>query len=244
MLHELAATQMEHELREDREFGREAERVGVVGTVLRELRAEPNQRAVDPPQNVRHGLSLSASRRSYLFQQALRGQSRDNHSGALLIERGGHGLHVREVHVPASADGGHAAAQPAVGVRVRGHQLQTATAVLNGRLLAVAHFEVERQRRRGVDAAQIPRVRAALCLSILSLFHCYLADFQLAHAGTRLLERHARTDAPAHLELLRRLQLDRRAEPHHQRPRVYPSLPPRNAHRPRDTRPDTPGTRG
>lgn len=168
MLHELAATQMEHELREDRELGREAERVGVVGTVLRELRAEPNQRAIDPAQNVRHGLSLSASRRSYLLQQALRGQSRDNHSGALLIERGGHGLHVREVHVPASADGGHAAAQPAVGVRVRGHQLQAATAVLNGRLLAVAHFEVERQRRRGVDAAQIPRVRAALCLSILS----------------------------------------------------------------------------
>lgn len=169
VLHELAATQMEHELREDREFGGEAERVGVVGTVLRELRAEPNQRAVDPAQNVRHGLSLSASRRSYLLQQALRGQARDDHRGALLVERGGHGLHVREVHVPASADGGHAAAQPAVGVRVRGHQLQAATAVLNGRLLAVAHFEVERQRRCGVDAAQIPRVRAALCLSILSL---------------------------------------------------------------------------
>ena len=168
MLHELAATQMEHELREDREFGREAERVGVVGTVLRELRAEPNQRAIDPPQNVRHGLSLSASRRSYLLQQALRGQSRDNHSGALLIERGGHGLHVREVHVPASADGGHAAAQPAVGVRVGGDQLQAAAAVLERGLLAVADLEVERQRGGGVDAAEVPRAGAALCLSILS----------------------------------------------------------------------------
>ena len=59
MLHELAATQMEHELREDREFGGETEGVGVVGAVVREFRAEPNQRAVDPAQNVRHGLRFT-----------------------------------------------------------------------------------------------------------------------------------------------------------------------------------------
>ena len=200
---------MEHELREDGELGRQAERRRVVGTVVGELGAQTDERAVDPAQHVRHRLGVTRSHQRHLLQQTLRGESRDHDGGALLVEGGGHGRHVGEVHVPATADGGHAHADAAVGVRVGGHELQAATAVLDGGVLAVGHLEVEGECGRGIQQTQVPADGAAL------------ADLQLADGGASLLLGDAGTDTAADLELFGGLHLDGGAEAHHQVAGVY-----------------------
>ena len=52
VLEELGAAKVEHELREDGKLGRQAEGIGVIGSVRGELGAQTNERAIDPAENV------------------------------------------------------------------------------------------------------------------------------------------------------------------------------------------------
>ena len=69
---------------------------------------------------------------------------------------------MSEVHMPGTTYCGNTTSQTAIRVRVGSNELQASASVLDGNILAVAHFEIQSQGGGGINASQIPGIRPTL----------------------------------------------------------------------------------
>ena len=112
-LQKLRAPKMKHELRIEREFGREMKVLHAILLVLRELGAESDQRSIEPSHDLRGLLLLGTVGRE---------SSNEGCRGAL-IEGRGDGKQRRFVVVPLQGDGRHAHAISTRRVLIRRNEL-------------------------------------------------------------------------------------------------------------------------
>mmetsp|Transcript_16275 Transcript_16275/g.47754 ORF Transcript_16275/g.47754 Transcript_16275/m.47754 type:complete len:377 (-) Transcript_16275:1151-2281(-) len=192
-LEKLGSAQVEHELRVDRELGRQAERVRLVFPVVRELGAQADERAVHPSEDVCHFLGACAE---------------DCNTGhedcrGLLIKTAANRGRVGRVRVPSPAESRAPQPRLPIGVLVGGDELDEAPLVCRQRVLAaVRDLEVDCNRRGWIYTSHAPCRGAAD------------TDLCFGDIRARLFQRRARPDRTGNLELPTGGHFKRGGKPH------------------------------